>query len=241
MSISGIHGLPLEVTVVGCYNLEDKEWVSRQDPYVCLEYGSARYRTKTCTDGGKNPTFQEKFIFTLIEGLRELNVAVWNSNTLVADDLIGTGRIQLHKVLSQGFEDCTWPLQSKTGRHSGEVRLIMHYPNAQQPQKFKTKGAPSFPEYAPSAPFTQVLPYSHPPAALYPSTMPYATPPLSYNSYPPPSTATYQPSPYAGYPPQAPSASYPPQVYHLPLSHLLIIHQLRLQSILRRPIELFFH
>ncbi|XVF36332.1 hypothetical protein REPUB_Repub19eG0049200 [Reevesia pubescens] len=220
MSISGIQGIPFEVTVVGCYNLEDKEWISRQDPYVCLEYGSAKYRTKTCTDGGKNPTFQEKFIFTLIEGLRELNVIVWNSNTLVADDLIGSGRIQLHKVLSQGFDDCTWPLQSKTGRHSGEVRLILHYtnPNAQvQPQKFKTKLAPSVPEYAPSAPFTQVSPYGHPtaaPPAPYPATMPYAAP-THYNSYPT-STATYFPSPYAGYPPQIyppppqPSTYYPP-------------------------------
>lgn len=43
-------------------------------------------------DGGKNPSFQEKFICTLIEGLRELNVNVWNSNTLTADDLIGSGK-----------------------------------------------------------------------------------------------------------------------------------------------------
>ncbi|XP_022752428.1 splicing factor 3B subunit 4-like isoform X2 [Durio zibethinus] len=217
MSISGIQGLPFEVTVVGCYNLEDKEWISRQDPYVCLEYGSAKYRTKTCTDGGKNPTFQEKFIFTLIEGLRELHVMVWNSNTLVADDLIGSGslcyRIQLHKVLTQGFDDCTWPLQSKSGRHSGEVRLILHYPNAMQPQKFKTKLASSVPEYAPSAPFNPVSPYGHPPAAppaAYPTPMPYAAP-SHYKSYPT-STATYPPSPYAAYPPQAPAAGYPPHV-----------------------------
>ncbi|KAK8551990.1 hypothetical protein V6N12_040606 [Hibiscus sabdariffa] len=157
MSISGIHGPPLEVTVVGCYNLEDNEWVSRQDPFVCLEYGSAR--------------------------------------------------IQLHKVLSQGFQDCTLPLQSKTGRHSGEVRLILHYPNAKQPQNWKTKGVPSLPEYAPCAPFEQLSPHAHPPAAPYPITMPYAAPPTSYNLYTH-CTATYPPSPYVGYPPQAPPSSY---------------------------------
>jgi hypothetical protein len=43
-------------------------------------------------DGGKNPTFQEKFMFTLIEGLREIGVAVWNSNTLTFDDFIGSGK-----------------------------------------------------------------------------------------------------------------------------------------------------
>lgn len=33
--------------------------------------------------------FQEKFMFTLLEGLRDLKVAVWNSNTLSTDDFIG--------------------------------------------------------------------------------------------------------------------------------------------------------
>lgn len=43
-------------------------------------------------DGGKNPTFQEKFVFKLIEGLREINVVVWNSNTVNSDDFIGSGK-----------------------------------------------------------------------------------------------------------------------------------------------------
>ena len=45
-----------------------------------------------CIDGHKTPIFQEKFVFTLIEGLREINVAVWNSNTLTVDDFIGSGK-----------------------------------------------------------------------------------------------------------------------------------------------------
>lgn len=50
-------------------------------------------------DGGKSPIFQEKFLFNLIEGLREINVAVWNSNTLTFDDFIGSGKY----VLSSTF------------------------------------------------------------------------------------------------------------------------------------------
>ncbi|EOX98328.1 Calcium-dependent lipid-binding family protein isoform 2, partial [Theobroma cacao] len=106
----------LGLAVVGCNKLKDTEWISRQDPYVCLEYGNTKYRTRTCTDGGKTPTFQEKFTFTLIEGLREINVVVWNSNTLTYDDFIGNGKVQLLKVLSQGYDDSPWSLQTKTGR-----------------------------------------------------------------------------------------------------------------------------
>ena len=36
-------------SVIGCTKLKDTEWISRQDPYVCLEYGSTNFRTTTCT------------------------------------------------------------------------------------------------------------------------------------------------------------------------------------------------
>ncbi|XWS68067.1 hypothetical protein CRYUN_Cryun04dG0058400 [Craigia yunnanensis] len=217
MSVSGIQGHLLEVTVVGCNKLKDTEWISRQDPYVCLEYGSTKYRTRTCTDGGKTPRFQEKFTFTLIEGLREINVVVWNSNTLTYDDFIGNGKVQLQKVLSQGYDDSPSSLQTKTGRFAGEVRLIMHYGNAKNPA---TTYAPSAPPYA--APPHQVPLYSAPPAATsasyappataYPTPSPYSAYPSypSYPSYPPP--AAYPPPPSA-YPPPPPPSSYPPATY----------------------------
>ncbi|TYJ47703.1 hypothetical protein E1A91_A01G008300v1 [Gossypium mustelinum] len=228
MSVSGIHGHVLEVTVVGCNRLKDTELLSRQDPYVCLEYGSTKYRTRTCTDGGKAPVFQERFTFTLIEGLREINVVVWNSNTLTYDDFIGSGKIQLQKVLSQGFDDTAWSLQTKTGRYAGEVRLIMHYGNAKPPT---TTYAPTAPQY--TAPPPHVPQYSAPPATYpasypppattYPTPSPYPAypssayppPPSAYtpshSAYPPPPSA--YPPPPSTYPPPPPHSSYPPSTY----------------------------
>ncbi|KAL4588691.1 hypothetical protein LXL04_001586 [Taraxacum kok-saghyz] len=205
MATHGIHGNLLEVTVVSCNKLKDTEWISRQDPYVCVEYGSNRSRTRTCTDGGKNPTFQEKFVYTLIEGLRELNVNVWNSNTVKHDDFIGSGKVQLAKALSQGFDDSTWPLQSKTGRHAGEVRLIIHYTSANKPAN---SHAPVGQQYGPPPPSMYSAP--PPPSVSYP-------PPASGYPYPPGGGGGYPaPSPYPSYPPTSgayppPSSSYPPQ------------------------------
>ncbi|XP_060176022.1 elicitor-responsive protein 1-like isoform X1 [Lycium barbarum] len=215
--VYGVQGQLLEVTVVACNKLKDTEWISRQDPYVCLEYGSSKFRTRTCTDGGKNPTFQEKFVFTLIEGLREINIVVWNSNTVNADDFIGSGKVQLQKVLSQGYDDTAWPLQTKRGRstlafmflyrHAGEVRLIMHYANANKPA---TSHAPSGSPYVTptpgSYPYSAAPPHaaSHPPPSAYPAPSPYST-------VPPPSAAYHSPSPYPTAPP--PSAAYHPPSY----------------------------
>ncbi|KAH7836054.1 hypothetical protein Vadar_032325 [Vaccinium darrowii] len=219
-SISGIHGQLLEVTVVSGTKLKNTEFISRQDPYVCLEYGSTKFRTRTCTDGGKNPTFQEKFTFTLIEGLRELKLVVWNSNTINHDDFIGTGNVRLQKVLSEGYDDSSWPLQSKSGRSAGEIRLILHYANAKKPAGSHASVAPPY--------HPQAGPYSTPPpshVASYPFPGSGYPAPSPYTSYPPNSAAPYSPNsaaPYSNpqssaYPaPYPPPSAYPPSPYPPP-------------------------
>ncbi|XP_039040014.1 protein SRC2-like [Hibiscus syriacus] len=208
--MSGIQGQILEVTVVACKKLKDTEWLSRQDPYVCLEYGSSKYRTQTCTDGGKMPIFQEKFTFSLIEGLKEMHAMVWNSSTLSGDDFIGYGRVQLHKVISKGFDDNCWALQTKTGRFAGEVHLIMHYPNARH--KAPRNNQPS----APPPPADQTPAYNIPPptaVAPYPAPLAGYPSPSYPGAYPPP---MYHPAPdpYGAYPP--PPGPYPPTSHYYP-------------------------
>ncbi|URD94605.1 C2 domain [Musa troglodytarum] len=235
-SISGIQGQILEVTVVGCTKLRDTELFSRQDPYVCLEYANSKFRTRTCTDGGKNPTFQEKFQIPLIEGLREISVVVWNSNTFTADDFIGSTRFPSRSlpssfadlvfgrflalsfplsVLSHGYDDNSWPLQTKNLKFAGEVKFIMHFQNALH--KPPAHCAPSAPPYMPPPPVT--APYAPPYASPYTAgAYPGAA---SYASYPPPAPAPYQACVYPTPPPQQfyapqpypPPPSYPPQPY----------------------------
>ncbi|GMI74574.1 hypothetical protein HRI_001126700 [Hibiscus trionum] len=201
-------------TVVRCKKLKDTEWLSKQDPYVCLEYGNSKCRTQTCTDGGKAPKFQEKFTFSLIEGLAEMQVVVWNSNTLSSDDLIGYGRVQLHKVISQGYDDTLWPLQTKTGRPAGEIQLIMHYPNARHKASQYTQ--PSAPPAYAAPPPSQPPPYNIPPST---AAAPYQPPPAGYPapSYPgayPPHMYHPAPDPYGTYPP--PPGPYPPSSHYYP-------------------------
>ena len=43
-----------------------------------------------CIDGHNTLVFQEMFVFSLIEGLSEISVAIWNNNT--EDDFIGSGK-----------------------------------------------------------------------------------------------------------------------------------------------------
>uniref|UniRef100_A0A804R5E2 C2 domain-containing protein n=1 Tax=Zea mays TaxID=4577 RepID=A0A804R5E2_MAIZE len=237
-----IHGLILEVRVTGCRKLRDTEFFTRQDPYVVVEYATTKLRTRTCTDGGRNPTFDEKFHIPLIEGLRELNVIVWNSNTLTHDDFIGSGRVYLHKVLTNGYDDSSWPLQTRHMRSAGEVKLIMHVdvsamnkmgrsvaassahpvPALSMPAPSPTPApAPSpasaatpapAPALASAIPYTGVSP-SYPPVSAYPGATAYPAYPTS--SHAPYTTAEYPPPPQQPYqpPPAGYPPSYPPQPY----------------------------
>ncbi|PKA57557.1 Elicitor-responsive protein 3 [Apostasia shenzhenica] len=209
-----IHGQLLEVTVVGCSKLKDTEWISRQDPYVCLEYATTKFRSRTCTDGGRHPIFQEKTVIPLIEGLREISVSVWNSNTLTFDDFIGSGRVQLQKVLSQGYDDSSWTLQSKSGRYAGEVRLIMHFAGHNSHNTGSHYPVINAPPYLPAA-SPAALPYAPSPLNPYapPPVTPYAPSPTYSSATSAPYSSAYPPQshPPAGYP-MAP-AVYPPQPY----------------------------
>ncbi|KAI5067435.1 hypothetical protein GOP47_0017963 [Adiantum capillus-veneris] len=168
--------------VIGCNKLKDTEWLSRQDPYVVLEYAGTRYRTKTDTDGGRNPTFNEKYMLPLIEGLREIILTVWNSNTVSTDDFIGSGKILLQKALTDGYDDTTWPLTTRSGKRSGEVRIIMHYTGPRGKQNSSAPTAPPVP--APSQPSGHA---GYPPA--YPAYPPAGNSP--YCPYPPPGNTSY--------------------------------------------------
>uniref|UniRef100_A0A0A9H4L8 C2 domain-containing protein n=1 Tax=Arundo donax TaxID=35708 RepID=A0A0A9H4L8_ARUDO len=196
-------------------------------------------------DGGRNPTFDEKFHIPLIEGLRELTVNVWNSNTLSRDDFIGSGRIQLHKVLTQGYDDSSWPLQTHQMRSAGEVKLIMHFDVSAMKNKMGRSAAtssmhsvppPSMPTPAPAlasaVPYTGVQP-SYAPSSAYPAASAYPTyrtpshSPYTASEYPPPPQqpcpplgcppTSYPLQPYGqAYPPQPYGQAYPPQPYGQP-------------------------
>ncbi|KAJ8486057.1 hypothetical protein OPV22_018542 [Ensete ventricosum] len=139
----------------------------------------------------------------LIKGLREISVAVWNSNTFTADDLIGSTRVQLHKVLSHGYDDTCWPLQTKNFKFAREVKFIMHFQNAlHKPPAYCAPSAPPCMPPPPAVTAPYAPPYASPyTAGAYPGAAPYA-------SYPPPAPAPYQ---TCVYPPPPPQQFYAPQ------------------------------
>ncbi|CAI7843442.1 unnamed protein product [Closterium sp. NIES-53] len=185
----------LELTVVGASGLKDKELFTKQDPYVVVEYGSQRFRTKTDKDGGTTPAFNSTFHLQLLPGVEDFSAVLWNDN-LGRDDVIGSCRVNFRQAFSMGVWDMWHPVYTKSQKQRGSLHLIIKAPGARAPGGYPPSSYPPAPY--PTAPY--------PPAPAYPSGSPYPPPSGPPNPYPP--AQGYPAPPPSAYP--APSSSAPP-------------------------------
>ncbi|GJP63192.1 hypothetical protein CLOP_g20259 [Closterium sp. NIES-67] len=216
----------LELTVVGASGLKDKELFTKQDPYVVVEYGSQRFRTKTDKDGGTTPAFNSTFHLQLLPGVEEFSAVIWNDN-LGRDDVIGSCRVNFRQAFSAGVWDMWHPVYTKSQKQRGSLHLIIKAPGARAPAGYPPSAYPPAPY--PTAPYPAPAPYPtppnpYPPAPGYPAQPQSAYPPPSSSAYPPPSSSApppsaspYPPPPPTRPPPLIPRAPPPPTLLPTPL------------------------
>ena len=86
------------------------------DPYVVVEIGSQKQKTKTHNSGGKQHRWEETFRFKVIKET-EILIKVMDEDTFT-DDLVGQVTIMLDKVKMQGKVQEWHKLQYK-GKEAG--------------------------------------------------------------------------------------------------------------------------
>jgi hypothetical protein len=124
--------------------------MAMQDPFCVVELGSQTYRSKTHTDGGKNPVsimnlmfsavrqtpfhnqwvtsfvsiqvWNETFTFNIINE-NDFRITVKDHDVMSSDDYIGVGRGQLAKVRTLGTDKQQVPIMSKKGKQHGFVQV----------------------------------------------------------------------------------------------------------------------
>jgi len=82
----------LSITCIKGRKLRDVDSVGRQDPYIKLTLEGVSIKsvmqTKTDTDGGTEPEWNETFLFDVVDQFT-LMVECWDQDTMGDDDLIG--------------------------------------------------------------------------------------------------------------------------------------------------------
>jgi len=91
---------------------------------VFLVHGNTQFKSKTHTDGGKNPVWHETFLFERASTSFFLKLQFYDKNTITKDVFIGECKIPLIKALRTRPQDIhVVPVVTKEGTVQGEVLL----------------------------------------------------------------------------------------------------------------------
>ncbi|KAG1681358.1 hypothetical protein FOA52_007406 [Chlamydomonas sp. UWO 241] len=114
----------LEVTLRQARGIKDVDKLGKQDPYAILTHGKQEFKSKVHTDGGKNPVWNQTFLFEQASTSFFLKLQLWDKNSMMKDKVIGECKIPLIKALKARPQDVhVVPVVTKAGTVQGEVYL----------------------------------------------------------------------------------------------------------------------
>jgi hypothetical protein len=73
--------------------------VLQQDPYLVIYYGGERKKTSVQMGRGKNPRWNEQFVFTRTADPM-VRIQAWDRDILSPDDIIGEGQANISSVFT---------------------------------------------------------------------------------------------------------------------------------------------
>ena len=91
------------------------------DPYVKVHVGSTTEKTKTCSSGGKFPSWSDSLTFRrTAEDI--ITFEVWDKDTL-KDDLVGQGALALSTVFNSNNKFNGWVDLTYKGKPAGKILI----------------------------------------------------------------------------------------------------------------------
>ena len=109
------------MTVVEARLEKDAQTFGTQDPYVEIEHRMERFKTKVCTDGGKEPQFNETFDYDVKYVGDDFTMRIMNKNVIQNDDLLGEATIKISGLCFEGMDE--WWRVTIEGKDMGAIRF----------------------------------------------------------------------------------------------------------------------
>ena len=98
--------------------------IGKMDPYLIINIGSRKFKSKVQNNEGSKPTWDETFV-TDIEDLNDFHISVYDDDW-GKDDFICETRIPLANVIAKGHVSQQFPLYYK-GAPSGHINIDMNF------------------------------------------------------------------------------------------------------------------
>ncbi|XP_031473856.1 uncharacterized protein LOC116248336 isoform X5 [Nymphaea colorata] len=146
MAMADVQGRTLEVSVIGWRDTSAN--THGYHLYAVVRYGNKSCSTRTCKGGRTDAAFNDNLKFQFIEGVHEVDIAVWKKSTWGKDRLVAFRKIDLEDQMLGGWKSRKmWQLhyQPKHGadiKNAGEVYLEINCPLAQTQNVMLSPSAP---------------------------------------------------------------------------------------------------
>lgn len=112
----------------------------KADPYARLRVGTQEFSTKPNPGGGKNPIWNEEFMFD-ISNERDMEVEVLDKETVGNDKFMGRLKVSIMEWIANGRFDGDLDLTDKAGKSVGRISLSCKFERPSGPQKGDDKTA----------------------------------------------------------------------------------------------------
>ncbi|KAL0534460.1 hypothetical protein IC582_028751 [Cucumis melo] len=149
---SGYKNMKLTVRVIEARNLPPTDLNGLSDPYVRLQLGKQRFRTKVVKKT-LNPTWGEEFSFRVDDLDEELMISVLDEDKYFNDDFVGQVKIPISRAFNSdnGSLGTTWhSIQPKSKRSKqkvcGEILLAISFSQTNAFVDFNSNGHVSYPK-----------------------------------------------------------------------------------------------
>lgn len=111
----------------------------KADPYARLRIGTQEFATKPNPGGGKNPIWNEEFIFD-ISNERDMEVEVLDKETVGNDKFMGRLKISIMEWVANGRFDGDLDVVDKAGKSVGRISLVCKFERPSAPAKNDVQG-----------------------------------------------------------------------------------------------------
>jgi len=98
----------------------------KADPYAKITIGAQQFTTKPHSGGGKNPEWNEDFVFD-ISSEKEAEIEVMDKDTVGNDKFMGRCQVNLMDWISNGSFDGTLELVDKVGKPVGSLTVSVKF------------------------------------------------------------------------------------------------------------------
>ncbi|KAK9887366.1 hypothetical protein WA026_022034 [Henosepilachna vigintioctopunctata] len=116
----------LRIHLIEAENLEAKDYIGTSDPYVIVEVGAQRFRSKTISRS-LNPTFDSWCEFAIIEPYgQKLRFRVWDEDYGRPDDFLGNALVDLSFIMEKQYLDM-WLTLEDAEHGSLHVELFWYH------------------------------------------------------------------------------------------------------------------